>query len=502
MLRLRIIQVRATTRKLTFTRWLSTASSAPKAHYDYLVIGGGSGGIASARRAASYGAKTLVIESEGMGGTCVNVGCVPKKVMWYASEMAARLDHASDYGLSQQVTNTSAVKFDWPEFKAKRDAYIHSLNGMYENSLTKEGVEYVTGHARFAKATDSSTQGHLIEVTTSNGVQNFTADKVLVATGGKSVIPDVIGAEYGITSDGFFALEEQPARVAIVGAGYIGTELAGIFRCLGSETHLFIRGQTLLRNFDPMIQSLITDHYIHDGVKVHKDSRSFERVEKLDSGSIKITYEDDLGKQSVEVDALIWTIGRRALSDQINLAVTDVKLNLWGQIVVNEWQETNVHGIYSLGDVVGKVELTPVAIATGRKLSDRLFGGNQFAKSKQDFTGIPSAVFSHPEIGSIGLTEPEARTQYGDAQIKVYQSKFTSMYYAMIDDPAKRIPTAYKLICAGPEQKIVGLHIMGDGSSEILQGFSVAIKMGATKADFDSCVAIHPTAAEEIVTMR
>lgn len=461
-------------------------------HYDYLVIGGGSGGVASSRRAASYGAKTLLIEGKAMGGTCVNVGCVPKKVMWYASDLATRLTHAHEYGLFQDLPLTKEkLTFNWPQFKAKRDAYIERLNGIYERNLTKEGVDFVYGWAKFNKEGQVEVQknDHTKEV--------YTADHILISTGGQAVIPkDIPGYEYGIDSDGFFKIEKQPQKVVVVGAGYIGVELAGVFHGLGSETHMVIRGETFLRKFDDCIQETLTDHYVNEGINIHKTSK-VEKVEK-DENSGKLTVYLNSGEIIEDVDDLIWTVGRKSLLG-IGLDNVGVELNERGQILADEYQNTNVPNVYSLGDVVGKVELTPVAIAAGRKLSNRLFGPEEFRKQKQDYENVPSVVFSHPEAGSIGLTEREATERYGKKGIKVYNSKFTAMYYAMLEHKS---PTRYKLICAGPEEKVVGLHIVGDSSAEILQGFGVAVKMGATKADFDSCVAIHPTSAEEIVTLR
>ncbi|KAG7851215.1 hypothetical protein KL941_000884 [Ogataea angusta] len=461
-----------------------------RSHYQYLVIGGGSGGVASARRAAKHGASTLLIESKQMGGTCVNVGCVPKKVMWYASDMAAKIRLAKDYGF-EGVDASLADSFNWAGFKAKRDAYIKRLNGIYERNLTKEGVDYLFGFARF---TDDG-KVEVVHNQDKSKVSTFTADHILIATGGTPVFPSKIpGYELGISSDGFFELETQPKRVAVVGAGYIGVELAGVFNGLGSETHLIIRGDTVLRKFDTIIQNTVTDHYVKEGIHVHKQSQ-VTKIEKLEDGSKKVTLNDE---SSIVVDELVWTIGRKSL---INLDVHKIglKLNSKDQVIVNEYQETNVKNVYSLGDVVGKVELTPVAIATGRKLSNRLFGPEVFRTQKQDFANVPSVIFSHPEAGSIGLSEKDAIEKYGEDDIKVYQSKFTSMFYAMSEHKS---PTAYKLVCVKSQnEKVVGLHIVGDASSEILQGFGVAIKMGATKANFDDCVAIHPTSAEELVTM-
>ncbi|QLG74941.1 hypothetical protein HG535_0H02680 [Zygotorulaspora mrakii] len=461
-------------------------------NYDYLVIGGGSGGVASARRAASYGAKTLLIEGKALGGTCVNVGCVPKKVMWYASDLATRLKQAHEYGLYQDLPlDKEHLTFNWPEFKKKRDAYVHRLNGIYASNLAKEGVDVLFGWAKF------NADGH-IEVKTHDGeIGVFNAEHTLIATGGQAAFPENIpGYEYGTDSDGFFRLENQPEKVVVVGAGYIGIELAGVFHGLGSDTHLVIRGETVLRKFDESIQETITNHYINEGIDVHKKSQ-ITRVEKNEPNG-KLTIHLDTSEVINNVDELIWTVGRKSL---LSIGLDNVKVNVNDkeQVCVDEYQNTNVKGIYSLGDVVGKVELTPVAIAAGRKLANRLFGPEKFLNDKLDYSNVPSVIFSHPEAGSIGLSEKEAIEKYGKGNLKIYNSKFTAMYYAMLKEKS---PTRYKLICAGPEEKVVGLHIVGDSSAEILQGFGVAIKMGATKADFDNCVAIHPTSAEELVTLR
>lgn len=478
-------------------------------HYDYLVIGGGSGGTASARRAASYGAKVLLVEAnyQKLGGTCVNVGCVPKKVMWYAADMAHKKEQLKAYGLSDLDAKVKYGDFDWPAIKQKRDAYVKRLNGIYERNLEKENVEYVYGFAQFVDESGN------VEVTLSEDQEVkflskdykkhdkllFSADKVLVATGGQPIIPSVEGAEHGTTSDGFFELEQQPKSVAVVGAGYIGVELAGVFKSLGSETHLVIRGDTVLRSFDEIIQTTITDQYSnHLGINVIKQSGSVSKVE-LD-GEKKRVY---LGNGEVLlVDELIWTVGRKSLAS-LGLDKVNVKLNERGQIAVDEYQQSSNPNILSLGDVTGGVELTPVAIAAGRRLSNRLFSGQEkFAKDKLDYTNIPSVVFSHPEIGSIGLTTKQAIEKYGEKNVKIYNSKFNPMQYAMMDSDEQKVPSVYRIVCAGPEEKVVGLHIVGDSSGEMLQGFGVAVKMGATKADFDNCVAIHPTSAEELVTMR
>ncbi|KAK9451854.1 uncharacterized protein V1518DRAFT_409723 [Limtongia smithiae] len=466
-------------------------------HYNYLVIGGGSGGLASARRAAGrYGVSAAIIEGSGrLGGTCVNVGCVPKKVMWAAADTAKRLEDASNYGFNIG----DKPKFDWTPFVEKRNAYITRLNGIYERNLIKDKVDYISGWARFAGDKGEK----IVEVSLlSGGTEYYTADHILLSVGGYASIPtEIPGAHYGTTSDGFFKLEKQPKRVALVGAGYIGVELAGVFNALGTETHFFIRGETVLRHFDPMIQEYLTQIYIKHGVHLHKKSKSFEKVVKLPSGALQITYEDENGKSEIEVDTLIWAVGRGPNTAGLKLDIPGIKTDSKDYVVVDEFQNTSIPGIYSVGDDIGWLELTPVAIAAGRRLSDRLFGGPQFKDRKLDYSNVPTAVFSHPEVGTVGLTEPEAREKFGTENVKIYLSKFIGMYYAVFDKQEDKESTVYKLIVAGPEEKVVGLHIVGDASAEILQGFGVAIKMGATKDDFDSCVAIHPTSAEELVTL-
>ncbi|EPE35930.1 FAD/NAD(P)-binding protein [Glarea lozoyensis ATCC 20868] len=460
---------------------------------DYLVIGGGSGGLASARRASGYyGAKTIAVESKRLGGTCVNVGCVPKKVTWNAAALAEAIHDSKAYGFSVE----QSAPFDWPMFKKKRDAYITRLNGIYEKNLGNDKVEYIHGRAHL-------TSNNEAEIVLDDGTkQTVKAKKILLAVGGHPTIPQNIpGSEYGTNSDGFFEIERQPKKVAIVGAGYIAVEFAGMFHALGTETHLFIRHDKFLRAFDPMVQDAIVAEYERQGIHIHKQS-SQSKVEKDSNGRLTIHYKDKDGEgQLSEVDNLIWAIGRSPEVEDLGLEKAGVKQDDKGRIIADDYQNTNVENIYSLGDVVGKVELTPVAIAAGRKLSDRLFGPEKFRDSKLDYNLIPSVVFAHPEVGSIGLTEPEAVEKYGKDNLKIYTTSFTAMYYAMME-PEDKGPTKYKLICHGPDEKVVGLHILGLGSGEMLQGFGVAIKMGATKADFDSCVAIHPTSAEELVTLK
>ncbi|EGR52340.1 uncharacterized protein TRIREDRAFT_53567 [Trichoderma reesei QM6a] len=461
---------------------------------DWLVIGGGSGGLGAARMAASkYGVKSMIVENSRLGGTCVNVGCVPKKVTYNAAALAEAIHDSKHYGFSVQET----APFDWTTFKTKRDAYIKRLNGIYEKNLGNDKVEYLHGWGRLLSRNQA-------EVTLDDGSKVVVnAKKILIAVGGKPTPPpEIPGAEYGINSDGFFDIAKQPKKVAIIGAGYIAVEFAGMFNALGTETHLFIRYNTFLRHFDPMIQETVTKEYERLGVHLHKQSQA-TKVEKDANGKLSVTYRDADGNESTvhEVDHLIWAVGRTPLTKGIGLEEAGVKLNEKGYIVVDDYQNTSVDNIYALGDVTGQVELTPVAIAAGRRLAHRLFGPPQFSNLKLSYENIPSVVFSHPEVGAVGLTEPQAVEKYGRENLKIYKTAFTAMYYAMMD-PESKGPTSYKLITAGPEEKVVGLHIMGQGSAEMLQGFGVAIKMGATKEDFDNCVAIHPTSAEELVTMK
>ncbi|KAJ9642454.1 Glutathione reductase [Coniosporium apollinis] len=458
---------------------------------EFLVIGGGSGGLASARRASGmYGAKTIAIEDKRLGGTCVNVGCVPKKVTWNAAAIAETFKDAKAYGFGYDN-----FSFDWNTMKKKRDAYVERLNGIYARNLDNDKVELIRGRASFV---DKNT----VEVNTHDGGKEIVkAKKILIAVGGKPRFPKIPGVEHAISSDGFFDLEEQPKKVATVGAGYIGVEMSGMFMALGTETHFFIREDNLLRTFDPMIQKTVTETYVKQGIDLHRGS-DISKIEDIGNGKKRITYTEHKlrDKQyTMDVDVVLFAIGRDPEITDLNLDAVGVKLAENGHINVDEYQNTNVENIYALGDACDKnFELTPVAIAAGRRLSDRLFGGKKDAHL--EYSNIPSVVFAHPEVGTIGLTEPKAREKYGDT-VKVYQTNFTAMYYAMME-PDEKGPTAFKVICEGPNERIVGLHILGAGVSEMLQGFGVAIKMGATKADFDRCVAIHPTSSEELVTLK
>ncbi|MFO1457221.1 MAG: glutathione-disulfide reductase [Steroidobacteraceae bacterium] len=446
-------------------------------HYDLVVIGGGSGGLACAQRAAQYGARALVVESQRLGGTCVNVGCVPKKVMWNAAQIAHAAHDAGYYGFDLDLNG-----HDWSKLKAGRDAYVLRLNGIYERNLQGRKVDLVRGHATLVGPR-----------TMQVGTARYTAEHLVIATGGVPTLPAIPGAEHGITSDGFFDLPERPRRIAIVGSGYVSVELGGVFAALGSETTIVLRHDRVLRHFDHMLSDTLMKIMRDDGVSFVEQAVPRALVRELD-GTLHLGLEDSrlLGP----FDTVLWAIGREPNVAGLGLAAAGVNTDAHGYIVVDPFQATSAPQTYAIGDVTGQAALTPVAIAAGRRLSDRVFGG--MAGRHLDYTNIPTVIFSHPPIGTVGLTEAEARAMHGEA-VKVYTSGFVPMYHAL----TTRKPRAeMKLVCVGPEERIVGCHVIGAGADEMLQGFAVALKMGALKRDFDDTVAIHPTSAEEFVTMR
>jgi glutathione reductase (NADPH) len=444
--------------------------------FDLISIGGGSGGLACAQQAAQHGVKAAVIESGALGGTCVNVGCVPKKVMWNAASLALSLADARDYGFGVTVGDN-----DWGALKRKRDAFIARLNGIYERNLAAKGVALIRGSASFVDA-------RTLQV---NGVR-MTAAHIVIASGGIPMVPRLPGAERGITSNEFFALERRPHRVAIVGSGYIACELAAAFQELGSRVELFIRKDHLLSHFDAMLGVSLMREMRALGVTIHPHvvPTAIHRESDLNT----LVAAD--GREFSGFDSLLWAIGRSANVAHLNLSSVGITLDANGFIATDEFQNTGVAGVYAIGDVTGRAGLTPVAIAAGRRLSDRLFGGKPERRLRYDM--IPTVVFTHPPIGTVGLSEQEAKMKFGDA-VKIYTASFTPMYHALT---TRKTQSDMKLVCVGPEEKVIGCHVIGAGADEMLQGFAVAIRMGATKRDFDDTVAIHPTSAEELVTMR
>lgn len=445
--------------------------------YDYIVIGGGSGGIASARRAAEYGASVLLIENSHLGGTCVNVGCVPKKVMWSASQIHETIHLAHQYGMT-----ISSDHLDWHTLKSSRDAYIQRLNGIYARNLEKSGVRVKKGFAHFASP-------NCIEV----DQEHYSADHILISTGGQPSNPAIEGVELGIDSNGFFALEKQPSNLLVVGSGYIATELAGLMHGLGSHVTMALRKNRLLGAFDTDLQHTVLQQMEESGIEVIRNIS----LARLNGQPGNIEYEDTEGNTGSGFDCVIWAIGRRPNTQHLNLENAGLSTNERGFIDTDKFQNTAQGGIYAVGDVTPRAQLTPVAIAAGRKLSDRIFGRQK--QARLDYSNIPTVVFSHPPVGTVGLTEAAAIDQFGKDSVKVYRHTFVDMYYALCEH---RPRTLVKLIVQGPDERVVGCHVAGRGADEMIQGFAVAVKMGANKSDFDNTVAIHPTAAEELVTLR
>ena len=446
--------------------------------YDLICIGGGSGGIATARRAAAHGARCAVIESHRLGGTCVNVGCVPKKVMWQAAHSAEVMARAGDYGFSGV-----SPALDYAALVAARDAYIERLNGIYDRNLANSGVDTIRGHARFVDP-------HTVAV---DGV-SYRAERFVIATGGVPGRPGIPGGDLGVDSDGFFAMADRPDRVAVVGAGYIAVELAGVLQALGSEVALVVRREQPLRGFDEAIRDAYTDAIGQHGPRL---VNHFTPVGLEAAWGGYTLYAED-GRSLEGLDQVIWAVGRIPNTDALGLDAAGVLTSERGTIPVDDWQASNQPHIFALGDVTDNpYPLTPVAIAAGRRLADRLWGGQP--ARRLDYRDVPTVVFTHPPIGTVGLTEAAARAQYGDA-VSVHQTGFVPMDFALAPAEAKQRSTM-KLVCVGETQRVVGIHLFGVGSDEMLQGFAVALRMGATKQDLDDTVAIHPTSAEELVTM-
>ena len=463
-------------------------------HYDLISIGAGSGGLSIAERAASYGAKVAVIENKDLGGTCVNVGCVPKKVMWYAAGLAHGLQDAQDYGFNINLEGEGG-KLNWEKLVMKRDNLIGGILDWYDGYLGDAGVDVINGAAKFV---DNKT----VEVVTDEGTETYTADNIVIATGGRPIIPtDIEGAELGIDSDGFFQdLDEvQPQKVVVVGGGYIALELAMLMDGLGSDVSVLHQGWPVLEGFDNTIQDALSAQMKSDGLKRYHNE-IISKIEKQIDGKLDIHFED--GSDIMDVDVLIWAIGRRPNLDNIGLENTGVKLSERGTVIVDDEERTSVDNIYAIGDIIGKAPLTPVAIAAGRRLGDRLYGGKP--NRKMSYDNIATVMFTHPPIGTIGMSEEKARETFPGAEgssngIKVYQTDFVPMYHQLT---RHKVKTHMKLIVQGENEKIIGCHVIGLGADEMLQGFAVAIRMGATKADFDDTIAIHPVSAEELVTMK
>jgi glutathione reductase (NADPH) len=447
--------------------------------FDLFVIGAGSGGIATARRAAEYGAKVGIVESGRLGGTCVNRGCIPKKLMVYASHFPAQFKEAQGYGWSA-VEST----LDWPYMVKAVNDEVTRLNGIYARMLDGSKVEVFHGHGRLVDA-------HTIDL----GDKTVTADKVLIAVGGAPVKPDFPGAEYAITSDDIFTLPEQPKHLVVLGGGYIGVEFACILKGLGSQVTQILRQTQILRGFDNDIRTEIQDGMVRHGIRIVPNLRHIA-IAKTESG-LEITVKTPDGEEDlILADAVsLAAIGRKPLLENLGLDNTKIEI-VNGAIAVDHHSQTAEPNIYAVGDCTDRINLTPVAINEGRAFADTHFGNKP---RQMHYDNIATAVFSYPEAATVGLTEEEARAQYGDEAIKVYRSKFRPMYYVL---PGKEEKTLMKLVVQIETDRVLGAHMVGDYAGEIIQGVAIALKMGATKAQFDATVGIHPSSAEEFVTMR
>ncbi|WP_299975768.1 glutathione-disulfide reductase [uncultured Pseudoteredinibacter sp.] len=449
-------------------------SSETQFDYDFLVIGAGSGGVRASRMASGLGAKVAVIEDSALGGTCVNVGCVPKKLFVYGSHFSEEFEAAEGFGWSVGKT-----EFHWPTLRDRKTSEIERLNGIYGNILGGAGVEVING-----RGVISGPNSVMV------GQQQYTAKYILVAVGGWPYVPEFPGSEHVISSNEVFYLDEFPKRALVVGGGYIAVEFAGIFAGLGAQTHQAYRGPMFLRGFDDDLREFVANEMQHKGVNLHFNSDVTEIVKNAD-GSLKVSFTN--GEQ-IEVDCVMYATGRRAKTQGLGLENTNVEMRANGSIVVNENYQTAEPSIYALGDVIGGIELTPVALAEGMALAHNLFGEGG---RKVDYDNIPTAVFSQPNIATVGLTEAQANEKY--ANVDVYKSEFKHMKHTLSGLPER---TLMKIIVDRDTDKVLGCHMVGSEAGEIIQGLAVAIRAGATKAIFDSTIGIHPTAAEEFVTMR
>lgn len=444
--------------------------------FDLVVIGGGSGGLAAAFRAAEHGAKVALLEPDELGGTCVNVGCVPKKAMWLAAHVAERIELGAQLGF-----DVPAPKFDWCEFVTHRQRYIANIHAAYRKRLDDNGIMAMPVRGRLLDA---------CTVECSDGVR-LQAAHIVIATGGRPRRPDIPGADLGLVSDDFFNFTAAPGRVAVVGGGYIGVELSGLLQMLGSQVELFMRGPRLLNGFDTELAERLQENYRQAGVVLHA-GHDVRAVERDDDG---VHLVDAEGRASDGFDALIFATGRDPNSSDLGLETAGVAIDACGYIHVDAWQDTNIAGVHAVGDVTDRVALTPVAIAAARRLMDRVFCGK--AEARLDYDNVATVLFAHPPLGMVGLTEEQARARHED--VHVYRADFRDMLHALADVPQRSL---FKLVCVGAERRVVGIHLLGEGADEILQGFAVALKRGITLDDLRDTVAIHPTSAEEVVLMR
>ncbi len=443
--------------------------------YDLVVIGGGSGGVRAARMSAGFGAKVAIIEDRYWGGTCVNVGCVPKKLYYYASHFSESFKDSKGFGWSG-----GEQFFDWETLKRNRGAEISRLNGIYQNILGSAGVDIIDGHGRIVGP-------HSVDI---NGERQLSAKHILIATGGWPYIPDFPGSEHVISSNEVFDMPQLPKTMVVVGGGYIAIEFAGIFNGLGVETHQVYRGEILLRHFDLSVREVITEEVARKGVQVSLNT-NIQNIEQTASGRLAVNLGDG---REIEADAVLYATGRKPNFHNLGLENVDLRLTPKGTVDVDDFYQSSVPSIYAVGDVIHTQELTPVALAEGMVLARHLFGGGA---DPLDYDYIPTAVFSQPNIACVGLTEEKARATLGE--ISVFESNFTHMKNTLGGSQSR---TYMKILVERSSDRVVGMHMVGEDAGEIIQGFAAALKAGITKSVLDSTVGIHPTAAEEFVTMR
>ena len=441
--------------------------------FDLFTFGAGSGGVRASRMAATFGAKTVVAEERYLGGTCVNVGCIPKKLLVYASEFGEGFSDAAGFGW-----NLGQRHLDWKALIANKDREIHRLNGVYRRLLTEAGATIIEGRATLVDA-------HTVSI---NG-RHYTSKYILLATGSWPVVPDVPGSKHAITSNEAFFLEKRPERVILVGGGYIAVEFAGIFHGMGSHVTLVHRGAKLLRGFDEDLRDTLANEMSKRGIDLRLNC-TIARIEKTSDG---VRAQLDSGEM-VSTEIIMYATGRAPHTRGLGLEKAGVVMDGEGAIVVDSYSQSSVANIYAIGDCTNRIMLTPVAIAEGRAVAETLFNNRPMSV---DYTGVPSAVFSQPNLGTVGLTENEARDQFGD--IAVYKSTFRPLKHTL---SGRDEMTFMKLVVDKKTDRVVGCHMIGADAGEIIQGLAIALKSNATKAQFDATIGIHPTAAEEFVTMR
>ncbi|MDD1507536.1 glutathione-disulfide reductase [Pseudomonas sp. CNPSo 3701] len=443
--------------------------------FDLFVIGAGSGGVRAARFAAGYGARVAVAESRYLGGTCVNVGCVPKKLLVYGAQFADEFEHAEGFGWTP-----GQASFSWPTLIANKNREIERLNGIYRKLLVGSGVALVEGHARLLDE-------HGVEV---DG-KTYSAERILIATGGWPHVPEIPGHEHAINSNQAFFLEELPKRILVVGGGYIAVEFASIFNGLGAQTSLLYRGDLFLRGFDNSLRTHLHEELGKRGLDVQFNT-DIARIDKQADGSLKATLKDG---RTLEADCIFYATGRRPMLDNLGLENTSVSLDDKGYIEVDDEYQTSAPSILAIGDVIGRVQLTPVALAEGMAVARRLFKPDEYRKV--DYRMIPTAVFSLPNIGTVGLSEEQARE--AGHEVKIFESRFRPMKLTLTESDER---TLMKLVVDAKTDRVLGCHMVGPDAGEIVQGLAVALKAGATKQVFDETIGVHPSAAEEFVTLR